>query len=133
MAKTTPISAAQYKADLEAQWTSDLANGTISWFKDIMRNGSIGWLREAWTLMPQTGSSDKIFAVERFRLKALKGQTTQQQASGIGNVVTHRVGYYTVFRNGNRTNEWGWAQFSPIFPDGDLMLLINQAQADGTI
>ena len=39
----------------------------LKWLPDINRIGQYGFIREAWTFMPQFNVKDKLFIIERFK------------------------------------------------------------------
>jgi hypothetical protein len=98
----------------------------------LLAFGLYTWEREAWTFMPQSNLPEKVFVVERIRLVSVQGERAYEGGARPGDR-EYRFGYYTIGRIGRRAGQWTWGQFSPMIPEGDLMPLVEKAQAEGTI
>ncbi|MFA6485753.1 MAG: hypothetical protein WCT40_00070 [Candidatus Magasanikbacteria bacterium] len=103
----------------------------LKWLPDINRKGRYGFIREAWTLMPQFNTKEKIFIIERFRRVKIKRPITHKKLK-IGEI-EYRFGYYMVGKNGNKINKWTWGESCPIIPREDLEKLLKKAKKEKTI
>lgn len=105
-------------------------NEKESRMKDIGRKGCFYFKKEAWTFMPQSNLSEKVFVLERLRHTGTKGKITWKDAkSGI----EYRLGYYIVGKIGKRKGKWVWGQFCPLIPEKDFKKLIKKAKKEGTL
>lgn len=103
----------------------------LKWFPDINRKGKCGFIREAWTFMPQFNTKEKVFLIERLkRIKIIKPITHSNLKNG---EIEYRFGYYMVGKNGNRIDKWTWGESCPIIPQEDLKKIINKAEKEKTI
>jgi hypothetical protein len=121
----------EYKAGVFAQ---DLAASRVLVMKDIGRQGSHLWRREAWTFLVETGLPTKVFVVERLRFAGTRGTPSEDHREGReAEPLRYRFGYWVVARNGRAAGRWWWAQFSPMIPPRDLEALLAKARKEGTI
>lgn len=95
--------------------------------KDISREGFHYWQREAWTMLSQSNSSEKVFIIER--LKRVKSDI---KSANIGDI-EYRFGYYIIGKIGRANGRWVWGQFCPLIPKEDLSKLLEKAKQDETI
>ena len=103
----------------------------LRWFPDINRKGKYGFLREAWTFMPQHNLQEKIFIVERFkRMKIVRPVSHENLKVG---EVEYRIGYYMIGKNGNKRGKWTWGESCAIIPKEDFDVLIAKAKKEKTI
>jgi len=99
--------------------------------KDIGRKGWLLFEREAYTFIQQSNLDEKVFLVERLRLKEIIGKAVHP-SSKVGNVV-YRIAYYIIAKNGKRNGKWAWGQFCPFVPQDDFAKLMDKAKNEGTI
>lgn len=115
----------------EAQFKNEKA---LIPMKDIGREGTFYYKREAWTFMPQTNLSEKVFVIERIKLEKLDGNFTYEGSKDneLGQV-EYRIGYYIIGKIGKANGRWVWGQFCPLIPKDDFDKLFAKAKAEGTI
>ncbi len=99
--------------------------------KDIGRKGRRHFVREAWTFMVQSDLDQKVFVFERLRSEAKSGQLAYKDWKK--GVLSYRIGYYIVGRNGNTKDRWVWGQFCPMIPLKDLSKLLKKAKDEKTL
>ena len=99
--------------------------------RDIGREGWLLFEREACTFMQQSNLNEKVFLVERLRLKEILGKAAHTSAK-VGNV-EYRIAYYIIAKNGKRKGKWSWGQFCPFIPQEDFNKLMDKARNEGTI
>lgn len=99
--------------------------------RDIGREGWLLFEREACTFMQQSNLNEKVFLVERLRLKEILGKAVHPSAK-VGNV-EYRIAYYIIAKNGKRKGKWAWGQFCPFIPQEDFNKLMDKARNEGTI
>jgi hypothetical protein len=100
--------------------------------KDIGREGYHFWHREAWTFRVQSNLPEKVFVVERIRHTHRTGAQAMEGGAGVGDI-EYRIGYYIVGRIGKSASTWRWGQYAPMIPEADLLPLLAQATAEGTL
>lgn len=100
--------------------------------KDIGRQGHHFWIREAWTLMPQSNLDEKVFVIERLRKENYEGKLTHKKQWKKGEI-EYRIGYYIVGKIGRAKGKWVWGQFCPLIPEKDLKKLLEKAKKEKTI
>lgn len=100
--------------------------------KDIGREGSHFFLREAWTFLPQSNLKEKVFIIERFRKESFK-EKLAHQSRWKKEDIEYRIGYYIVGRIGRAKGRWVWGQFCPLVPQEDLKKLLEKAKREKTI
>lgn len=98
--------------------------------KDIQRNGSHWWRREAFTFYPQSNYPRKVLVIERLAWDRFEpdsnGRPIREHRVGERE---YRVGYFVVSRKG----KWSWGQFAAFIPEGDFAALFELARREGTI
>ncbi len=100
--------------------------------KDIGRKGRFYFKREAWTFLPQSNLSDKVFILERLRKEKFSGNLAYRQAWKKGDI-EYRLGYFIVGKIGRAKGRWIWGQFCPLIPRNDFLKLIRKAKKEKTI
>ena len=100
--------------------------------KDIGRKGKFYFKREAWTFMPQSNLSDKVFILERLRKEEFAGELAYKDTWKKGDI-EYRLGYFIVGKIGRANGRWIWGQFCPLIPGGDFLMLIEKAKAEKVI
>ncbi len=106
-------------------------NSSIA-MKDIGRKGKFYLKREAWTLLPQSNLSDKVFILERLRKEKFAGKLAYKN-SWKKDDVEYRIGYFIVGKIGRAKGKWIWGQFCPMIPCKDFNKLIKKAKREKTI
>lgn len=119
---------AQFVARKEREFEADRRKGRfMPAFKDIARKGTHVYVREAWTLMPQSDlPDDKVFVLERLRYEGPRGET---HFGGPAGVREYRFSYFIR----RPTGQWTFGQYAPMLPVADLEPLIEKGKAEGTI
>jgi hypothetical protein len=124
-------SAADFIERKSTAWEEDLKQAKR--VKTDQGQGSVEWwLREAWTLLPQSNYPSKVLVLERWRYLELEGKRVHDGGSKPGDLV-YRFGYFAVARTGPAAGSWQWQRFSMLIPEADLSRLLEQARADGTL
>lgn len=100
--------------------------------KDIGRKGKFYFKREAWTFMPQSNLSDKVFILERLRKEEFAGELAYEDAWRKGDI-EYRLGYFIVGKIGRAKGRWIWGQFCPLIPGDDFLELIEKAKRENVI
>jgi hypothetical protein len=100
--------------------------------KGIERKGNFFWVREAWTFLPQSNYSEKVFIIERLRKERFVGKLDKDNTWKKG-AIEYRIGYYIVGKIGKANGKWVWGQFCPLIPPPDLNRLIQKAKKEKTI
>ena len=100
--------------------------------KDIGRKGKMHFTREAWTFLPQSNLTDKVFVFERLRKEKYSGELSYQK-DWKKNDIVYRIGYFIVGKIRKANNRWIWGQFCPIIPHKDLIKLFNKAKKEKVI
>jgi hypothetical protein len=122
--------AEEFIARKSRAWADELARAIRT--KDIGRQGNYYWLREAWTWHVQHNYREKVFVIERLRMKQLVGISAHEGGAQVGDI-EYRFGYYVVGRIGQAAGRWWWGQSAPFIPRQDLRPLLEKARADGTL
>ena len=99
--------------------------------KDIGREGSHFFYREAWTFLQQSNLPEKVFVIERLRKESIEGALAYP--GWHKGDVEYRIGYYIVGRIGRAKGKWVWGQFCPLIPANDLHRLLEKAKAEGVL
>ena len=128
----TRESAEEFIERKNGEWSRDRDRNRAIRMKDIGRDGWHYWVREAWTFMMQSNQPQKVFVVERIRHTHRVGKQATSGGAKVGDI-EYRIGYYLVRRIRKAEGTWGWGQFSPMIPQGDLRLLLEKARGEGTI
>lgn len=104
--------------------------GHLSVQKDVTQEAEYTWEIEAVTLMLEKNDNRKVYEIARERLVKVTGESKihPDQKTRL------RFSYWIITRKGN----WGYGQFSPVFPiyDGkcnDIFKLLEKAKEEGTI
>jgi len=100
--------------------------------KDIGRKGNHFWYREAWTFLPQSNLSEKVFVIERLRKESYDGNLAHEDSWKKGDI-EYRIGYFIVGKIGRTQGKWIWGQFCPLIPASDLKLLLEKATKEGVL
>jgi len=100
--------------------------------KDIGREGKVYLKREAWTFLPQSNLSDKVFIIERLRKEKFTGKLSYKKSWSKGDV-EYRIGYFIVGKIRRAKDRWIWGQFCPMIPRKDFLKLIKKAEKEKTI
>lgn len=100
--------------------------------KDIGRKGKFYFRRVAWTFLPQSNLSNKVFILERLRKEKFSGELAYKNIWKKGDI-EYRLGYFIVGKVGRAKDKWIWGQFCPIFPERDFLKLVDKAKKEGTI
>lgn len=109
----------------------DFAKNPIIKVKDIGRKGKHYLIREAWTFLPQTNLSEKVFVIERLRKESTEGSLVYSNWKK--GDIEYRIGYYIKGQIGRAKDRWVWGQFCPLIPQEDLNTLLKKAKTDGVI
>lgn len=104
----------EFIRDKSAQWK---LNRTVT----IRGNGSEGrkYEREAFTFMPETGSDQCVYTVERL--------------SNPDSGTFLRWGYWVVSRHGAMSGRWVWGRFAPMIGTADMRKLMERAVIEKTL
>ena len=113
----------------EAQFEKEKSLITM---KDIGRKGKFYFKREAWTFMPQSNLSDKVFILERLRKEEFAGDLAYKDAWKKGDI-EYRLGYFIVGKIDRAKGRWIWGQFCPLIPCDDFFKLIEKAKTEEVI
>ncbi len=122
--------AAEFIERKSRQWHGE--RDRIRRWKDIGREGTHNWIREAWTFHVQHNLPEKILVVERLRNVGISGRRAYAGGAQPDDI-EYRFGYWTVGRIGRASGRWVWGQFSPMIPEEDLKALLATARPEGTI
>jgi hypothetical protein len=120
----------EFIARKNADWSDERARPIRT--KDIGREGSNIWVREAWTFLVQHNYQEKVFVIERLRHAEVIGLRAIIGGAQAGDI-EYRFGYYVVGRIGHAAGRWTWGQFAPFIPREDLDVLLDKAKAEGTL
>lgn len=133
MAGLSRESAAQWIARKTKQFDTERQKRTVVLeFKDIAREGTHRYMREAWTFYPQSNlSEDKVFLIERLRYLGSTGRVQFGGSGGGAGVdeIEYRISYFIRRPAGN----WVFGQYAPLIPKDDLEPLLAKARGDGAI
>lgn len=125
------IATAEWIARKAKQFEAERQKQTVVLeFKDIAREGTHRYVREAWTFFPQSNlSDDKVFVIERLRYVGSQGRV-HFGGSGVGiDEIEYRISYFIRRPAGN----WVFGQYAPLIPKQDLGPLLTKARSEGTI
>ena len=111
---------------------AEFGKGTLIPMKDIGRKGNSYFKREAWTFLPQSNLSDKVFILERLRKERFSGYLSYKNSWKKGDT-EYRLGYFIVGKIGRAKGKWIWGQFCPLIPRRDFLKLIQKAKKEKTI
>jgi len=99
--------------------------------KDIQRNGTHWFRREAATFHVQSSNQQKILVLERLTwdrfVPSSPGNEPSRNMSA--DEIEYRLGYFIV----SRTGKWWWGQFAAMIPAEDLEPLLDKAREEGTL
>lgn len=115
----------KYQNDLD-KYQETKEKRYLRWWPDINRKGGYWVLREKWMFKQQSDHDEKIFLVERFKTVDMKSPISNSKAK-IG-VLSYRIGYFMVGKNGNRKEKWTWGESCAIIPREDFNKLIKEAK-----
>jgi len=123
------LDAAHLIARKQAEFNADRRKDRRLEFKDIDRQGWHSYVREAWTIMPQSNmEQDKFFVLERLRYEGARGAVHFGGDNGVGEK-EYRLAYWIRRPDGS----WVFGQYATMMPIADLEILLAQARSDGTI
>jgi len=109
----------------------DFTENSVIKVKDIGREGSHYFHREAWTFLVQSNLPEKVFVVERLRKESTKGALAYKNWKK--GDIEYRIGYYIIGRIGRAKGKWVWGQFCPLIPVEDLKTLLEKAKEEKVI
>lgn len=124
------LSTAEWMARKTKQFEAERQKQTVVLeFKDIAREGTHRYVREAWTFFPQSNlSEDKVLVIERLRYVGSEGRV-HFGGGATGGEVEYRFSYFIRRPAGN----WVFGQYAPLIPAEDLEPLLAKARSEGTI
>lgn len=114
-----------------AKKKQDFADNLIIKVKDIGREGSHFFHREAWTFLVQSNLPEKVFVMERLRKESTDGALAYDNWKK--GDIEYRIGYYIIGRIGRAKGKWVWGQFCPMIPAEDLEALLKKAREEKVI
>ncbi len=111
------------------QYNKDKRELSVIQMKDIGRKGTLRFIREAWTFLPQHNLNKKVFVFERLRKVKHQGALAFKSSWQEGDR-EYRIGYFIVGKIGKAKGRWWWGQSCPLIPVGDFEKLITQAKRE---